>query len=290
LDNGFGGERCLTTVLVDLITASTDASQHSITVVGRSPARDIIDSNWSDQDDDSYTDNDTDRTLKTIIRQVAKKFNIGCDTFLSEGVDDPTIPVHSFMFENESPWTKLVDEADQQGFIFTSNEIGNLYLWRVPGEGNITRPFNITEGTNIKNVKWTENGGEQFHEYVVKGGSYKIIKTDDTCPAGRTLTIVIDDPFVDEEKVKRLAITEMRRRSETKTTVTVPGWGLTDQQIKWLGNTKGFEIYWIPNILVPVKIPSLGLKADLLISEVEYTATAENISCDITLVKRDMYL
>jgi len=82
----------------------------------------------------------------------------------------------------------------------------------------------------------------------------------------------------------------MRRRKETKTIITVPGWGLTNEQIKSLGETNGMEIYWVPNILIPVKVPTLGLDAKLLISEVEYTAAADAMSCDITLVNREMYL
>jgi prophage tail gpP-like protein len=286
LDIGFGGERCVTTVLVDEITPSADTSKHSIMVVGRSPAREIIDSTWSDFDDNfDYND----RTLREITRNISKKFNIVCDSFPTNQ-PDPTENVAFFSFENESPWTKLIDEADQQGYILTSNEIGNLYLWKVAA-GIRREPFNITEGINIKNAKWKENGSEQFHEYIVKGGwndSVRII--DNTCPGNRTLTINVDDPYVTETELKRRAETEMRRRRETKTIVNVSGWGLTDEQIKSLGNTRGLEIYWVPNILIPVKIPSLGLNATLLISEVEYTVNAETMSCDITLVNREMYL
>jgi prophage tail gpP-like protein len=292
LDIGFDGERCITTVLVDEVNANADVSKHSVTVFGRSPARDIIDSTWSDLDDDSNMDldNDPNRTLKTIVQQIAGKFNIICDTFKHEGREDPTDPVSYFAFENESPWTKLIDEADQQGFIFTSNEIGNLYLWRVQAEGNITKPFHITEGVNIKSINWTENGSEQFHEYVVKGGGEEAREIDESCPGKRVLTINITDLYVSEGELERRAKTEMRRRKETRTTVTVSGWGLADEQIKSIGDTNEREIYWIPNTLIPVKVPTLGLNDSLLISEVEYTANAETMSCDITLVKRDMYI
>jgi len=285
-----GGKRRVTTVLVDEITASADAAGHSVMVTGRSPARDIIDSTWSDTDVGSTLYNDTDQTLKTIIRQIGKKFGITCDTFKYEGVDDPTDPVASFSFENESPWTKLTNEADQQGFIITSNEAGSLYLWRVAAVAR-KEPFHITEGANVKAIKWTENGSEQFREYIVKGGGHDPARViDNTCPGSRILTIDIDDPFVTETEIERRAMTEMRRRKETKAVVTVPGWGLSDEQIKSLGNTSGLEIYWVPNILIPVKVPSLGLNASLLISEVEYSANAEAMGCDITLVNREMYL
>jgi prophage tail gpP-like protein len=285
LVNDSGGERCVTTVLVDEVTANADTGKHSVTVFGRSPARDIIDSAWSDLDDDYDYNNGK---LGEIVKYIGKKFNINCSVFPTNKPDSSDY-VSYFTFENESPWTKLTDEADQQGFIFTSNEIGNLYLWRVAAV-NRKEPFHITEGVNVKSVKWTENGSEQFHEYVIRGGGEEFRAIDNTCPGGRVLTIDVTDPFVTETELEGRAKTEMKRRKETKTTVTVPGWGLTDDQIKRLGDTNGCEIYWVPNILIPVKVPTLGLDANLLISEVEYAATAETVSCDVTLVNREMYL
>ena len=259
LDIGFNGERYLSTVLVDEVTSFADRDKHYTTVIGRSPARDIIDSTWSDYDDGQHSYDD--KTLKGLINHISGKFGISCVTFPDDG-SDPTKPVNYFAFENESPWTKLMDEADQQGYILTSNEYGNLYLWKVQGE---RKPFHITEGVNINNIKWTENGSEQFNKYIVKGGGYVANKIDNTCPGNRTLTIDLTDLYVSQEEVERRALTEINRRSEVKTVVTVPGWGLTDEQIKSIGNTKGREIYWVPNSLIPVKVPALGLNDSLLI-------------------------
>jgi prophage tail gpP-like protein len=145
-----GGTGLITTVLVDEITASVDVTSHNITVVGRSPARDIIDSSWDDED------RDKDRTLRTIAQQIGIKFNIACDTFPPNS-PDPTGIVHSFSFENESPWTKLIAAADSQGYIFTSNQAGGLYLWKVQ-TGLRREGFHITEGKNVQSIRWTENG------------------------------------------------------------------------------------------------------------------------------------
>jgi prophage tail gpP-like protein len=300
LVNDSNGEHRVTTVLVDQITASADPGKHSVMVYARSPARDIIDSAWSDYEDPSFLDYDPTRTLEKIANDITFPFfeARGIEQFIWENREHVTrMPtngpetgiVSRFTFESESPWTMLTNEADQQGLIFTSNEAGNLYLWKVKPDGHITRPFHITEGVNVKNIKWTENGSEQFHRYVVKGGGYEAVEIDDTCPGARVLTIELADQFVTEPEVERRAKTELRRRRETKTIATVPTWGLTDEQIISLGDTNGHEIYWVPNTLVPVKVPSLGLNADLLVSEVEYTASHEEMSCDITLVNRSMY-
>jgi prophage tail gpP-like protein len=201
---------------------------------------------------------------------------------------DPTETVTDFQFENESPWAKLLTEADSQGFLFTSNEAGGLYLWRVAsglrGEG-----FHLTEGGNVKNIQWKENGAQQFHEYVVCGGGEPVSVIDPTCKNNRILTIDMTDPLMPKTKLKRRAETEMRRRKENRTTVTTSGWGLSDEQIKNLGVTAWKEIFWNPNFLIPIKIPSLGLDANLLISEVEYTADDKSMATDLTLVNRDAY-
>jgi prophage tail gpP-like protein len=275
-----GGKRRVTTVLVDEVTSTADVNKHSLMVIGRSPARDIIDSTWSDTCDDM--------TLREITRYIGKKFNIICDTFPPDQ-PDPTEAVYAFDWENESPWTKLIGESDNQGYIFTSNEAGNLYLWKVDS-GKRDEPFHITEGINAKNIRWTENGSEQFHEYVITGGGEEARATDTTCPGNRILTIDLTDPFIAETTLQSRAKTEMKRRKENKTVVTVPGWGLTDEQIISMGETIRKEIFWVPNLLIPVRIPTLGLDAKLLISEVEYTATADTMSCDVTLVNREAYL
>jgi prophage tail gpP-like protein len=281
LDIDFGGRRRVATVLVDEITLTADVSKYSLTVIGRSPAREIIDSTWSDTCPENMT-------LREIICYIGDKFNIVCDSFPTNQ-PDPTDPVYAFNWENESPWTKLIGESDNQGYILTSNELGNLYLWPVDA-GNRVEPFHITEGVNVKSIRWKENGSEQFHEYVVTGGGYEAREIDNTCHGNRILTIDLTDPFIAEETLRRRVKTEMNRRRENKTIVTVPGWGLTDEQIISMGGTRGLEIYWFPNILIPVKMPTLGLNRKLLISEVEYTATADAMNCDVTLVNREAYL
>lgn len=276
------GRRLVSTVLVDEITASVDIKKHSIVVLGRSPARDIIDSTWSGML--------ADMTLGQVVKEIGKTFNITCATFPTNE-PDKTKTVYGFSWENESPWAKLINEADSQGYILTSNEAGNLYVWEVrksvAGEG-----FHLTEGQNIKTAEWKENGAEQYHTYVVTGGGAEpetII--DSTCHGNRILTIDIPDPLIEQEKLKRKAETERNRRRENRTTVAVSGWGLTDRQIQDLGAvTSGKEIFWVPNILIPVRIPSLGLSRNLLISEVEYEATPEAFGSIVTVVNREAYL
>jgi prophage tail gpP-like protein len=275
-----GGRRLVTSVLIDEITASADAKKHSVMVMGRSPARDIIDSTWSGLL--------LNMSLYEITKNIGDIFGIAC-TNIPTNEGDRTDNVTIFSWENESPWTKLITEADSQGFILTSNEAGGLYIWqpegRVRDEG-----FHLTEGRNVKTIEWKENGAEQYHEYIVNAAGHKVSVIDNSCNNKRVLTIDLTNPVIEPEKLQKRAETEMRRRRENRTIVTVSGWGLTDTQIKNLGETIRKEIFWVPNLLIPVSMSSLGLEANLLIAEVEQEASVETMSSTVTLVNREAYL
>jgi prophage tail gpP-like protein len=277
-----GGKPRVTTVRVDEITDAADVSKHSLLVIGRSPARDIIDSTWSKTW--------LERTLYQLAALICNEFGITC-TIIPKG-QDFTARVPVFSWQNESPWTKLIAEADGQGFILTSNEAGDLYVWKPEGTVRKEEGFHLSEGWNVKSIEWKENGAEQYHEYIVTGGFGDVSVIDDTCKNNRILTIDLTYPETDPEKLRRRAQTEMSRRMGNRVTVTVPGWGLTDTQIRNnLGpDTSGKEIFWVPNLLIPVSMPSLGLQANLLIAEVEQEADTKTMGSTITLVNRDAYL
>jgi prophage tail gpP-like protein len=272
--------RRVTTILVDEITDATDTAQKNLSVVGRSPARDIIDSTWSDMIINQ-------QTLEYVAGKIAEPFGI---KVIRLPTNSPlTGPVHSFSWENESPWAKLLTEADNQGYIFTSDEGGNLNLWRV-ASGLRQEGFSLSEGQNIRDIRTTENGSEQFHKYIVRGSGQEAIKIDPTCKNNRVLTLNMTDFYVSEETLRRRALTEMYRRRENRTLVTVSGWGLSDQQIQALGGeTIRKEVFWNPNFLIPVKIPSSFLNGNLLVSQVEYEADHSTMSCGLTLVNSEAY-
>ena len=280
-DSQAAGGRRVTTVLVDEITGSADNAHHGITVKGRSPARDIIDSTWSEDF--------AEMTVLDLAGAIGKRFGMQCHA-LPPSIAGKMQKINYFRIENESPWVKLINAADNEGYILTSNEAGNLYFWEVSGAVR-DEGFRLAEGVNIKSIDFTENGAGQFHEYIVRGCGEAAQVTDDTCPGGRILTLDITDPDFPPAKLQRRAETEMRRRRENRATITTSGWGLTDEQVTRLGAvTAGKEIFWVPNLLIPVIVPSISLDAKLLISEVEQEATPDSFWSRITVVKRDAYL
>jgi len=280
-DSQAAGGRRVTTVLVDEVTGSADSRKHCIAVTGRSPARDIVDSTWSEDFDDM--------TVLDLAKAIGKRFGIQCHA-LPPSIAGKMQTIYAFRIENESPWVKLVNEADNEGYILTSNEAGDLYFWEVSAAVR-DEGFKLVEGANIKSIDFTENGAEQFHEYVVRGCGEEARAIDDSCPNGRILTMDITDPDFPEAKLQRRAETEMRRRKESRATATVPGWGLTDGQIRRLGSvTAGKEIFWTPNLLIPVISPSMGVDARLLVAEVEHEAYPDVFESRVTVVRREAYL
>jgi prophage tail gpP-like protein len=280
--------RRLTTVLVDEINERYDAQKSTVIVIGRSPARDIIDSTWGDMILHQ-------QSLETVVKTIAQKFGIRVHR---ESIGSPpTGTVYSFSWENESPWTKIIAKADEQGFIFTSNEKGDLYLWKVAinerDEGKKNKGdksfFFLSETQNIRNIQIIRNGAEQFHEYVVRGYGLEGRVYDAKCKNNRVWTINVTDGYISQDDLERRALTEKRRRQGNRIAVTISGWGLTDKQIKELGITKGKEIFWNPNFFVPVYFPSLKLTGHFLISETEYEADSTTMISRITLVDREVY-
>ena len=281
--SGKYGYHPVTTVYIDSIDEETETSSHAIIVSGRSAARDIIDSKWSGTVLGQPT-------LLQILRQIAGEFGFGAKDVicLPTTAGDITQPVFSFSWENESPWAKLLTAADAQGLIITSNQLGGLYITQ-PARKTFEWGFAIEEGVNVRHPKRSENGAEQFHEYIVNASGRQGTATDSTCPNKRKLTINLSDFILDQEKLNRRAKTEMLRRREDKIVCSLSGWGLTESQIQKLGGTYHKEIFWEVNLLIPVKLSSCSVNANMLISQVEYTADTKSFSCDVTRVKPEAY-
>lgn len=245
----------------------------------RSPARDIIDSSWSGREESA--------TLLNVAKAIAQKFDIVVQ-HLPRDVDyTETIP--AIEWNCESPWTKLLNAADNQGYVLTSNEAGNLYLTKSGRDAECWN-FILAEGMNIKSVETTESGAEQFHEYVVVSNSLEGRAVDSQCKNHRILTLNLTDFQLDQEKATRRAQIELYRRRKVTTKVTVSGWGLTDEQIRAFGDTREKELFFNPNFLIPVYIPSAGLDCTMMISEVEYRADPHTFDCTVSLVNPEVYM
>ena len=222
-----------------------------------------------------------------VANSIAGKFGIKVQ-HLPRDVDyTETIP--ALEWNCESPWTKLLNAADNQGYVLTSNEAGDLYLTK-SGRDAEQWHFTLEEGLNVKSVELTESGAEQFHEYVVVSNLLKGRAVDSQCKNNRILTLNLTDFQLDQEKANRRAQIELYRRRKVTTRVTVSGWGLTDEQIKSFGDTKEKELFFNPNFLIPAYIPGIELDAKMMISEVEYRADPHAYESTVSLVNPEVYM
>ena len=222
-----------------------------------------------------------------VSQSIASRFNIFVQHLPTDRNDTETVSV--FDWNCESPWTQLVNAAENQGYVFTSNEAGELYLTK-SGRDASQWHFILAEGMNIKSVETTESGAEQFHEYIVVSSGLAGRAIDPLCNNKRILTLNLSDFKLDQEKANRRAQIELYRRRRRTTTVTVSGWGLTDAQIKSFETTNKKELFFNPNFLIPVYIPSAGLDCTMMISEVEYRAESSVFDCTISLVNPEVYM
>ncbi|WP_020613099.1 hypothetical protein [Sediminispirochaeta bajacaliforniensis] len=274
-------KRNVTMGFIDDISLDNTARDEKLVVTARSAARDIIDSSWSDEI--------TDKTLLGVVKYIADRFSIDVSCMPTSNGDFTKL-VSSFAWENESPWQKLIQAADNQGFILTSSQTGGLYIWEVAG-GVRKEGFKLIEGQSVRSIKDSDKGSEQYHTYVIKGpDGNSVTAYDKSCQNNRILTLNLTDQTITKDQLSRRAETEIRRRRERRITVSVADWGLSLAQLKKLGNLSGKEIFWETNFLTPVKLPSLSIEANLLTSQIEYKADAKSMSCDIQLVPREAYL
>jgi len=263
------------TGLVDNVDLESSSKRSSFKFNGRSAARNIVDSKWSDTI--------KGKTLFGVVKAIGSKFGIEC-AMLGTGRTDTTAVIEEFAFENESPWELVQQEAANQGFLVTSNQIGGLYVWKL-ASGQNEWGFTVKEGENITSFKDSESGSNQFYKYILKADGIQEEGKDDTClDTTRVLTLNLPDRDMKKEKLKRRVETEIRRRRERRISVGLASWALPSELIE--ANSKrpgGNEIFWELNFLTPVQIPTLGIKDNLITSQVEYRADKASMSCDVQL-------
>lgn len=270
-------DRPVATGYIDDIDSEISKKRRSLLVNARSAARDIIDSTWSGQIDS--------KDLLTIVKIVASKFSISCTHIPTK--ENGTKLIETFAWENESPWQKIIQAADNQGYFITSNQIGSLYVWPI---GTYQPPgYQLTEGSNIISIRDHESGSEQFNTYVFKGANTEVTKTDAKCMTKRTLTINLADKAMDDAALKRRITTEMLRRRNRRIIVGVKGWGLSEDTLAQMGDLTRQEVLREINFLTPVKVPTLSIDDTMLVSQVEYRADAKSKTCDVTLAKPEAY-
>ncbi len=176
--------RPVVSIYIDKISNQATSKGLPLSFNGRSAARDIVDSTWSDSIGEGRCSASSTRWPRgsASARWQGRRLLLLRPGRDQTPANDPTGLVPEFAFENESPWAKLQQEAANQGAIITSSQTGGLYVGRVSTTEN-RWGFRLKEGWNISAIGESVTGDQQFHTYIIRGGDgLEETGTDSTAP------------------------------------------------------------------------------------------------------------
>ena len=273
-------ERNVTTTLVDDISAVLNNSQKQMTIHSRSYARDIIDSTDSGRIEGG--------TLVEVVRKIAQKYNSNIAVSHYPTDIDKSPAIKSFTWENESVWQKLLTIAENNGYAIASNQQSGLYVWDKKQYLSSIPNHSLKENWNIKSAVLDKKGYEQFNCYRIKGNYEVGEKFDDKCDTKRVFTLFFTDENISQKELLNRAESELRRRKSDELNINVYGWGLPEKEIEKLQirNKSEQEVFYEPNQLIKVNIPSFGIDNYKVIKSVELILNNEEYSSNIILVDK----
>lgn len=289
-----GFERLVATVRVDAISRLLNSNSQSYRISGRSAARNIVDSSYSEQW--------RGLRLYEIVQRIARRFGIATANYAGR-----TDVIEQFEFEAESPWQKLQTAASAQGCVLYSSQSGGLYLNTVAATQR-PEPFSLVQNRNIEEISIEEDGSGQFYRYEVVGERGVGVAIDESCKdTKRIMSVNMSDSTMSLKELRRWARVQMQRRRSNTIKVRLLGWGLDKQGLdvvrdmaaqKHADEKKrklyGFETLWQPNMYVPIRLDAYKIGTERpeyrLVSSVEYAVEADSISCNVSLKPREDYL
>lgn len=273
-------ERAFCYILVDSIAATLNNNEKSMTIIGRSYARDLVDS--------VDTGMINGGTLVQLVQRVASKYNSSIKVEHYPTGQDPSPNIEFFDWENESVWQRLLNTAENNGYSIASNNIGNLYVWKKETYLANNANHKFIENENIISASLNMNASEQFNKYCVKGNYEDVEKIDSTCKTKRVFTINFSDEYISSQELKIRAESELKRRKSPELNIELKGWGLSDEIItkKKIENKNKIEVFFEPKHKVPVIIPSLNIDNVMIIKDATYTLNKDEFSSSLNLVDR----
>lgn len=248
---------------VDDVEVSYDENQHSIRVSGRDAAADLVDCAAG-----SSPGHYSNLTLAKLASQFCKPFGIS----VVDNVGDTTVLPNSSVNIGETVFELLDKAARLRAVLLYSDGKGSLVLGK---PGTVRCPTALVEGGNLVKATGRFSAKDRFSAYVVKsqlgGWNPNVPVETATGIIGKATDSGVSRyrPFeVNAEVTTDIAGAQRRANWEASTrrgksqaiTVTVEGHRQSDGSL------------WLPNFLVQVTAPWLGLSkaTDLLICEVDY--------------------
>lgn len=263
---------------VDDVAPGYDGQQHSISVQGRDRAGDLVDCSvvekprsWAGV------------KLERIAQDIAKPFGITVRASVDTGK-----PFASFAIqEGETAYEAIERLTRMRGVLAVSDGKGDIDIVRT---GSERVRESLVQGINIKGADGQRSMRDRHSHYLVKGqqagtdeayGEAAAQPTDAASDPGvtryRPLLVLAEDQ-ADIASCKQRALWEAAVRSGRafRADITYRGW-------RHAGGL------WRPNHLVNVISPFLGVAAELVIAEVNFTLDNEGTLTTITVTRPDAF-
>jgi prophage tail gpP-like protein len=266
---------------VDRRSLSLSGNQRALSYSGRDRAAALVDCSAIL---DSWTFRKTG--ILEIARKVAAPFDI--EVTVQDGLSLPAPPAKLVINPGDTAFQVIARAAETAELLAVSDGAGGIVLTRA-GTG---RAAALVQGQNVKSASVDYDATERFRSYIVAtqfGGSDDTSGADTTARATATdegvrrtarVLHVRPDGVVSKESARRRGDWEARIRAARAETVTV-------SVHKW---TQPDGELWPINALVSVRIPSIGVDGDMLITQVEYSlGDGDGETTQLRLVRPDAF-
>lgn len=228
---------------------SYDATSHDITFSGRDVTCDAIDSSAQIPNQELHN-----VTLTEAAHQLMQPYGVTVDC------PEPGAKFEKFVVnDGETGFQAIENHAKQRGLIVYTLGDGVLHI-RKPNPMNTQ--LTLKEGVNILKASANLSHKERFGQYIVKsqatGQPRRASTVVDSGIRSSRVMIVRAEKANDTVSNQQRAEWEMRVRKakSERASVTVQGWHYAQNKL------------WMPNLLVNLDSPRLGIKGELLIASV----------------------
>jgi len=237
------------------------ATQRGLTYSGRDRAAALVDCSallkaWT------YTN----IAIDDFARALAAPFGIRVG--VQTGLELP--PLRKIVISpGDSPFEAIKQAAKQLEVLVVSDGQGGILFTRSAAAAATS----LVEGFNVEAAEIEYDGSDRFHRYVVlcqvpgtdqasgAATSIRAEATDDGVKRTDRVKVIRPSKGMSAGDARRLADWEARTRAARAETVSIAvvGWAQPNGTL------------WAPNTLTLVKVPSIGIDGQMLISQVDYS-------------------
>lgn len=271
------GDDLVITGFVDEGSNDTDSNSHPVQVTGRSKTGDLVDcsavhtpATW------------TNRKLEQIAADIAGPFGITV-----QAVTDTGAPFAKFALQQGETAFEAIERMCRMRAVLPTSDAAGVLQLRRPGE--VRAGYELRLGENLLALRHRRSQRNRYSNYILKGQASgdgiegaaarpKAEATDAGVARWRPLVIVNSEQTTQaslSDRAKWEATVRAARGQEVQ--ATVQGWRAPDGSL------------YRPDVLVPVVGRQVGLDAELLVTNVRFSAGDRGKRAELTLAPKEAY-